>query len=218
MTHNFHHVFLIFLCCIFFNCKSYKHKKTSNLDASSIDTIPKTNRKFYENINWQKHFTVKQKLLKIESIQKGVTDWEIRFWIEHGFRKIDSAQLLIFKKENGIEKGLMYLYDDRFSDTVDPITSISSIPISLSPTSGWQVFIDTIEKLGLYNLPDLQDLPGFARAADSDGVIVEFAIKNKYRIYAYDDYEGFLNKIEEAKKMHNILNFIEKEFKIRTIY
>ena len=88
----------------------------------------------------------------------------------------------------------------------------------MSPRSGWETFLDSLQKMGIHDLPDYKKVPNYYLGADSFGVIVEIATPIKYRTYFYPDYLEHMDRIKEAAAMNRIMKFIEDEFKIRVIY
>jgi len=188
--------------------------KSQNISDSVIKDIPE----FFQQKSWKDNFERLQASLGIERIDNGFIEWQIRLWIGHGYGKKDSSQLVIFKKENNKIIGVLYTYIHPYGPTFDTTAKFFKGITLLLPIYGWEDFIDRLEKLEIYNLPDFKKIKGYEIAMDSYGVTVEIATKNKYRIYDYPDYEGNIYQIEEAKNIFIIMKMIEEEFKIKVIY
>lgn len=202
-------------------CNSYK-ADAIDMKAQALnvpDTVIKDIPDFFQREEWREYFYKLQKLLSIESIEDGFNEWQIRFWISHGYTEKDSSQVIIFKRKadqiSGTLETYIHPYVSLWDDTA---TSISHRVTSIKPKSGWAKFIEKITTQGIYDLSDLTILPGYYTNADSYGVTVEVSTPEKYRIYYYPDYEIFKDTIEEAEKMFKIMSLIEEELGVKVIY
>jgi hypothetical protein len=208
--------FLIF----FSNCNSQKSGpgKNNNDTLVSTDTVVKDIPEFFQSNKWRNYFSKEQALLNIKSIEKGYKDLQIRIWIEHGYLPKYSSQLIVFKKTGKTIIGELHTYTSQHDSNRDSAVLINDKRDALIPESGWKMFIDSIQKLGIYDLPNYEKFPGYNLSADSFGVMIEIATNSKYRIFYYPEYESFKDEIKEAGKMFKIMSLIEYEFKIKVMY
>jgi hypothetical protein len=205
---------------VFFSCRSQDPSRKSTEIQPSSDSVVREIPKFFQRKEWTRYFSDLQSSLNIRSLQNGANEWQIRLWVAHGvYDYKDSTQLIVFTKEAGIVTGMLYTYvtqDRQKSDTT--YIGTAGRFVSLFPKSGWTRFLDSLNKLAIFTLPDYTKLKGYFLANDSYGVTLEAATKNTYRIYEYPDYEQHVDKIPEAEKVFKTLKLIEDEFKIKVVY
>lgn len=198
----FYYFLLLNLSC---HCQQLNSKTIAS--DSLLKDIPT-----YYNLKKTKYlFSKELSLLNLTSIENGFRGLQIRIWVGHGYGDKDSSQLLIIKKQKQI-RGELVTYIHLDSNKIARKTTL------ITPRSGWKLFLDSIQKLGIYDLPDYSKYPDYYVGGDSFGVTVEFATSDKYRIYDYPDYIEHKEKIAGAAKIFMLMRFIENEFKIQMIY
>ena len=84
------------------------------------------------------------------------------------------------------------------------------------PKSGWSAFSTMIFNLKILSLVDCSKIEGYGNCSDGDGITIEIATINRYRIYNYtcftDDPE-----IWQAKNIQKIMSLISSEFDFQWI-
>jgi len=83
------------------------------------------------------------------------------------------------------------------------------------PKFGWNVFIDSLVEMGLFSLPDCDNIPGYfsdGMATDELSYTVELASNKSYRIYGYFEPTQRSKKNLQAKKFMESLAFIKAQF------
>ncbi|MDP4265295.1 MAG: hypothetical protein Q8941_22405 [Bacteroidota bacterium] len=214
------YLILINFVILFSDCNS--RESQSNKDKSDnisyADSVVKDIPEFFQSSRWRNYFSNEQKILSIKPIDNGYRDLQIRIWIGHGYLPKYSSQLIMIKKTGKIITGELYTYIPHQETNTDSVLPANKRVDTLIPRSGWDNFIDSIQKLGIYELPDYKKLPGYYLSNDSFGATFEIATPTKYRIYDYPDYEEFKDKIAEAGKAFKIMSLIEDEFNTKVMY
>lgn len=208
----------ILLCSLILQGRSQSSSQNQT-EQHVPDSFEKDIPEFFQRQMWRNHFNNLQSLLGIRSLENGVKNWEIRFWISHGHMSEDSSQLLVLKQENNKIEGLLYTYIyDRGPDG-EIISNFFKRLTSLSPLfNSWYSFLLRLESLGVYNLVDYKKIKGYELAMDSYGITIETATPKKYRIYYYPDYEGNIYWFDEARRIYIMMDMIETEFGIKVMY
>ncbi|TXJ23214.1 MAG: hypothetical protein E6Q24_19495 [Chitinophagaceae bacterium] len=213
---------VICLALSFGSCNS-QQRKVDNSSPTQLELSNSVTRdipKFFQGEKWNRYFADMQSSLNLHSLRNGVEGWQIRLWIAHAvYDYKDSAQLIIFKKEDGIIRGILYTYIVQN----EPLRDTSSIRTAgkftaLLPKSDWASVVDSLERLSVFTLPDYTKIKGYYLATDSFGIVIEVAKGNTYRIYEYPDYEQHVDTLPEAQKLLQILKLIEREFGIDVTY
>lgn len=211
---------VISLVLPFLGCNSQHREAENRVLLQSSDSIARDIPKFFQGEKWNKYFLDLQSSLNLHSLRNGVKGWQVRLWIAHGvYDYKDSMQLLILKKEDEIIRGVLYTYvtlNEPPSDTSSIKTSGRFTP--LLPKLEWASFVDSLERLSVFTLPDYTKVKGYHLATDSYGVTIEVAKGNTYRIYEYPDYEQHVDTLPEAQKILQILKLVESEFDIKVRY
>jgi len=147
------------------------------------------------------------------AIDNGFQDLQIR--INYGFHS-DSIQTMVIKKENGEHSALFYTYkvglDKNGGSKIDYIAITTK-----KPKSGWESFLFRLFSFDLMTLPDKTSLNNYPPDLTFDGVTVQIATPDSFRIYNYIDVSKARETVPEAKKMENILLLIEEEFNFKRI-
>jgi hypothetical protein len=146
----------------------------------------------------------------LSSLEGGFKDLQIRIW--RGYSQTDFIDLILFTKVNDKWSARLHNLVLHYDKNFDSVVAITKKVVTKEPKSGWQFFTDSLIKLKILDLPDYSTLPDYYVSADSDGVTVEVATVDKYRTYSYPDFESYISKKTEAKKMYQILKLIENEF------
>ncbi|HMR81715.1 MAG TPA: hypothetical protein PKE30_01235 [Niabella sp.] len=202
------------------SCNSQQKEVGRKNLSHSTDTITRDIPKFFQSEKWNRYFSDLQSSLNLPSLQNGVKEWQVRIWIAHGvYDYKDSTQLIILKKEGEVIRSTLYTYVTQ-SEPSSGLSSINTVGsfTSLHPKSEWDSFVDNLEKLSVFTLPDYTKIKGYHLATDSYGVIIEVAKGNTYRIYEYPDYEQHVDTLSEAQKILQILKLVESEFGIKVRY
>ena len=149
-----------------------------------------------------------------QTIENGFDSLEIRIWYGHAFS--DKLQLLVISKWklgwNGELVELNCVYDKKH----DSILSISRLSKKVLPKTGWKDFILKINKLKVQSLPNYSTINNYSVCSDGDGVTIEVATVNKYRIYNYPCFESNA-QIWQAGNISKIMNLIENEFNFKRL-
>lgn len=98
----------------------------------------------------------------------------------------------------------------------DSILSISRLSKKVLPKTGWKDFILKINKLKVQSLPNYSTINYYSVCSDGDGVTIEVATVNKYRIYNYPCFESNA-QIWQAGNISKIMNLIENEFNFKRL-
>jgi hypothetical protein len=158
------------------------------------------------------------KWLKLERLDYGYDQLQIRIWSSYAFK--DSAQLFLLKKHMSDDWNVqLYNYwfhrKDVLSGDYDTVLFVRK---EARPKSGWNSFIRALTKFKISELPDMDSLPGQGFIiSEGDVFTVEFATKNRYRLYTYVNPDEFSKKWWQAKNMEAILQLIEKEFNFKRL-
>ena len=211
-------VLLIGLSCLilFFSLCNNKSdnaaiKKDKLTKQEFIKIVPKLkNGKPYYFCKMAKSYTEQARLAVIEN---GFDSMFIRLWYVFDF----NLRVVELKKQTGIWSGQLHTLKEGDMAMYELINIDSIKSVKISPKSGWDFFINKIWALGIINLPDASEIPGYYNnnLSETAGfVVVEIATIAKYRVYKYNT-PLLLPKIKETKNMEDIMIFIQDEFGIR---
>lgn len=133
----------------------------------------------------------------------------VRLWFVYG--NIDSSQLVTLRLGHwGWEAGsslFTYHIDNNYRSTL----SIDN-ETRMEPKSGWDVFMDSLMKLHIMTLPDMNKSLGHPKTAGDDDVIIEVSSKKGgYAIYRYRNPALSQGENKNAERMENIMELIETE-------
>ena len=199
---------LLLTCCANQNNGSDTNKKVKS--DSFVREVPKA---FLAPLKKKQHSEINNKL-GLGSLENGFKELQIRIWRTD--THYDTTRLLILTN-NGINwTGCIINFKLNLSENLDSVLSVSREDVIKAPKTGWNYFIDSVLVLGLLDLPDyVKLLPEYEVLSDGDGVTVEYANTEKYRIYGLPDPQSNEGKFVEARKMLLILRLIEDEFDIK---
>jgi hypothetical protein len=145
----------------------------------------------------------------LSSLENGFRDLQIR--ILRGYAFTDSTDLILLTKIDTKWSVQLYKLVFQYDKNFDLIVAINKRVTIKQPKSGWQIFTDSLLKLDILTLPDFSTIPGYYLSTDSDGPTIEIATADEYRIYGYPNFESYVEKKIEAKKVYLILKLIEEE-------
>lgn len=201
--------FLWFLFCVFVffqACQGQIKNKDQIKDLNAIEGI----RKSREDTDFVKHKQEVESKLGLSSIEDGFDGLQIRIW--KGFANPDSLKLIIFSKSDDGWSARFYTLVLHYNNSFDSIKDVTRNIKIKEPRSGWNIFIDSLLKLKILELPDYSEVPSYTLSMDSEAIRVEVAADKKYRFYSYLDIESQNEVISEATNMRKILELIEEEF------
>jgi hypothetical protein len=153
--------------------------------------------------------------LGLYSIENGFDSLEIRVWL--GYAGSNNEQLLIIKKDTDRWTANLSHLTFIYSDKGDSIQAISKTSVEKSPKSGWYQLLDSLNKLEIVTLRDMADIPNYETATDGSTITVEIAAKRQYRIYSYQNPYYMQSEFNDAKKIEQVIQFLEREFDFKTL-
>jgi hypothetical protein len=154
--------------------------------------------------------------LQIGSLENGFQKRQFRIsGNEYKEYKDGWTRLLIFKNTSDWFADIYYMRfagEDGFSLIID---SLQYQKYSLGfPKVGWKYFIDSLNNMGLFSLPDCDDVPGYLSDMSTDELSydVELASNKAYRIYSYYEPMERSIKFRQAKQLMEVVAFIKTQF------
>lgn len=214
MTSAFRYFFLTAM--YLYSCKEVPDNyDMQQLHRRNIDTIvrdiPKNSKGEY--LEFYKTKRKIENMLGLEPIESGWDSMQIRLWWGH--TATDTGHLIKLEKNKGIWKAEVTLLAYFFSQDRQIIDSVVSHSVVKIPISGWSKFYDSLDKLKITLLPDMNSIKGYPVIADGDGVVVEVATSKYYRIYHYHAPFLAANYVREAKLMSEIVRLLTHELQIK---
>lgn len=204
--------FNCFFCIAIISCDA--NTQNSESSKSGSDTVIKDIPKFFDSDHFKK---IKNDILSkagLPDIENGFDSLQIRIWLGYVFK--NQEQVLVLKKQDDGWSGefidLFFNYSGKHK-----LDSINKQVKDVRPISGWNEFITKLYQLDFLTLPDDSKISNYSSDADGDGVTVEIATKDKYRIYSYQSPGIREDSIPEAKKIENILQLIEDELGVKRL-
>lgn len=230
MRNNFRLTVFLPLLLFFYGCNSEKkqvpiktvrfnnlgelgvHYDVKFLDDSVERDVPKLYR---DNVLYRERRKI-DSALSLGTLENGFQGQQIRIsGNEYGEFKNGWNRYLVFNNIGSWSADVYYMrlaMEDGFTPTID---SLQYQKHSLGePKIGWNKFIDSLKKLGLFSLPDYALVPGYGQDLHTDEISyeVEIASNLKYRIYSYPGASERVQKFGEAKKFMHIIEFIKNQF------
>lgn len=153
----------------------------------------------------------KERQLKLENIESGFENLQIRLWVDYALYK--GRELYIIKNINGNWSSEVYnMMTARSAENEDSI--ISKVIKTVTPKSGWDSLVTNLLNLKIATLPDMGNIPGLVDIID-DGVDynIEIAGKYQYRFYGYHVPEYFQDNFWQAKNMVQIVKLIREQLR-----
>ena len=202
------------------------HKKESGPSQQLLDSAMGQFRKdtFYRDIPKSRtgdfgpeYLTIKrtEKIVDIRPIEYGVDSIEFRIW--YGYQ-VDTIQMLSIRNANCKWRGEVYKFSAMKNDRYDTNFKINKQVVEKTPVSGWNSLLSQLIRLGIFTLPDDNNIFGYPYSTGGNQVIVEIAGSRFYRIYSYLGPSYLKDSIKEANQMAKILELIEKELDFRTLH
>lgn len=149
-----------------------------------------------------------EKVIGLKSLENGVENLQIRIW--YGVALSDELQLIYLKKNEDNWTCELYFLKYIFNKNRDSLVSFTKQIEKKVPKSGWEDFIQKLFELKVLVLPDSYQIPNYVICNDGNGITVEIATKNRYKIYNYPCFTS-QNEIWEAKNIELILELLENE-------
>jgi hypothetical protein len=215
--------YLIFIILIALPaCHSSSNEPDKNLDKPDstfkvVKDIPvDKNGKylyFYELNN------IYEKNLALASIENGFDSLEIR--ISYGVALLYEGQTIILRKNNSGWTGKLYYVKYNGYRMHDSLFSLTSKEKDVTPKSGWNNLMNKLYSSNIMTLKDASEIENYSGSCnDGDGVLIEIATKNNYRIYQYPCLSLVLKDqdIWQAKNIEKILETLEDEFNFKRVY
>ena len=152
-------------------------------------------------------------ILGLEPLHNGFRDTLIRF--RFGYDITDTAHIIELKNAENQWKAefytLIYYQNDKGN-----FKSIDKKVHSQKPYSGWAKFLKRLYEFEILTLPDQSRIANYPLFTGGEGITVEIATTNSYRIYFYSNL-AHAQEITQARQMENILRLIEQEFDFRRL-
>jgi len=174
--------------------------------------------KSYPYVYW--HFTKqKQKQLGIESPETSKDSLIFRLWITNPAGATNQPHALLeIKKDSIAWKGILVLMRVNFkvNDLSETITSSKLIELKPLKTN-WETIVDSLIKLKVGELPTDDLIPGYyinnsGYSTSSPTYSFEFATKDEYRFYHYNNIYRVPDKFWQARNVISILELLDEEF------
>lgn len=127
---------------------------------------------------------------------------EVRVWVGFDLYPLNG----IILKENEGKWTAVYLPPIKDSSSSRPVTPLKE------PKSGWKALWQKLEELGLYTLPDSEDIGATNSYPDAKGAVIEIKSSESYRTYMYGGLAT--PEAEESKKVVEICRTLSREFGI----
>lgn len=187
--------------------KSGNRDRTNKSNYSVVTEIPRNqNGEPVSDYRITKAF---QKQAGLDSLEKGYDSLQIRIWGGHS-QLLEFYLLIISKREKKWHGKLITL-----EYTIDPKSGVYQFKNkrskTVSPKSGWEVFVKRLFDFQVTSLPDMSEL-GYESGEDGSSYMVEVATNKSYRFYSYWSPAEYQNKYPAAKSMYSIAQFVESEF------
>jgi hypothetical protein len=157
------------------------------------------------------NYFIRCKLLGIDNLRTDKKLLQIRIWIS--FSLYDTGKIVNIKHDTGSWRAEFYQYRFGLSNN-DKILLISKNKVEGTPLSGWDVFLNKIEKFGIYTLNDNDRRQNSGLCTDANSISVEIIMDNKYYEYEYPCWEVIEDQ-SQIDKVKMILREIEKEYKFK---
>ena len=202
---------LIFVAVIIFiltfligSCKNSGNSANSPIKDSVIIDIPK---------HFQYHrFSDGLKPLNLPALENGYDGQVIRIW--RIYPPYDNSYLVVLKDSANSWSGstiTMILNESVHGENVDSAIMFRTIT---EPSGGWDSFISKLFDLHIISLPDDSEIKNYQWPMDGDGVTIEYADKNTYRLYTYTTPQSNAAQFPEALYILKILYLLESDLKL----
>lgn len=156
-------------------------------------------------------------------------DLELRAGIARIGDKSNNILLRIYKHSTWLDNEVVFTIENKtsnwsaklvqYSVQISPMQDSVGITINRiaekAPNILWKDVIDSLEHLGIFELPDASVLKGYDVPSDGTSVEIEYVVNADYRKYSYSNPEYNTVKFIEAKRLLAILKFIQATFGIK---
>ncbi len=203
--------FYFALCFFIFISCSRDSIKTRNLNAAPTNSSPEQEistqeitekivlREISERISGTSIKNLKEQKLQLHSS-------EIRFWIGDSLTPLQG----IILEQKGDEWAGMYLAPvERKSTKIPPPRAL------LPPKDGWRALWKKLENLGIFALPDAEDVGANSYYSDAPIVLIEISTNESYKNYMYVGFTTTENLV--AKKVKTIVDTILDQFSLKPL-
>lgn len=161
----------------------------------------------------------KQKQLGLESPETSKDSLLFRMWITNPIGKKGQPHGLVeLKKDSTGWSGKLILMhvDFKIGNLSETITDSKVIDLKPLKTS-WAVIVDSLDRLKISELPTDDLIPGYysenlGYGNNSPTFSFEYATKDLYRFYQYNDIYRVADKFWQPKNVIKILDLLENEF------
>jgi len=127
---------------------------------------------------------------------------EVRIWVGFDLYPLNG----IILRENEGKRTASYVLPVKLSSSSKPIAVLRE------PKSGWNAVWQRLEELGIYTLPDSEDIGATNGYPDAKGAVIEIKTGESYRTYLYGGLKT--PEAEETKKVVEICRILSREFGI----
>lgn len=155
----------------------------------------------------------------LDSLKHGYDSLQLRYWQEQGLYR--HRRLYVIKNTAGKWSAMTYdlQLDSNYlngNGSREFLTGAAPYYIrqskQVTPSMGWQPFIDSLQALQVMTLPDSRTIAGMeVKWTHASGYYVEVATKNNYRFYSYYDPHRFADKFWQAENMLQIEALIQDQ-------
>lgn len=207
---------LFILIIVFSSSCNFCRKKTLQIKSVDLETVTPDTLVYGEIFDESRNgLEAVCKFIGLSNLQndQGNED-EIRFWF--GYDRSDRARIIVFKKIGGSWQSMIYFLkysnDEKFY-----ITSVEKRTEQGQPKSGWNVFFNKLEGLGLSKLKNFDKIPGYTLTTGGDQITIEIRKDNKYNRYEYPNYLVHLTEtpLKEADEVYEMALLMQEEFGYR---
>lgn len=163
-----------------------------------------------------------EKKLGLYSIENGFDSIQIRIWYQYSLSI--NRQLVVLKCQNSKWTGEFYdykVFDLSYHNNTTNLNGYESVDsihfnvVEKNPIWGWDDFINKLFKLEVLSIKDYSLIEGYELGTDGNGVFIEIATKNFYKIYTYPTPIVYKRKITEAGLIEEILSLIQTNFSFK---
>ncbi len=153
--------------------------------------------------------------LKLDSLQSGYHDLQIRIWL-YGWMDKEN-DLIILTRQNKKWAGKHIIIGSKYDENYkqNPFIFIKEVK-QISPKSGWDNLFKSLMDLDILTLPDMSELPLY-KGPGGDGIdyVFEIATVTKYRMFHYWCPDVSSEIYKEAKNVVSIIETLQNEFYLK---
>ena len=157
-------------------------------------------------------YSMRCKLLGIDNLKIGKLSSQIRIWVE--FSMTDSGKIIVFKSTDE-NRWIGQLYQYRCDvDSSNKLILRSKNVSTSNPFSGWNIFLERVKQMGLYNLSDSGRRNNYGLCNEGGVISVEIISNNEYFEYIYPCWDSIEDQTQ-ITKIKDILQYAEEEFNFK---